>query len=53
MSYKEVKQKYPFAEIKIVSNEEVEKYLQEGFTKASDFIIDNWGTDLSYCYMVY
>ena len=55
MSYKEVKEVYPFAAIKIVANNkrEVERYKKQGYIKVSDCIIDNWGTDLNHCYMVY
>ena len=53
MSYKEVKQKYPFSTIKVIKNEEVEKHIKAGYTLVSEFIIDNWGTDISHCYVVY
>ena len=52
MSYNEVSAKYPTSDIKMVHTELEEKYLQKGFKKVSDCIIDNWGIDLSHCYMV-
>lgn len=53
MSYEEVREQYPFSTIKAIKKEQVEKYLQMGYTLVSDFIIDNWGLDLEHCYMVY
>ena len=55
MSYKEVKEVYPFATIKIVANNkrEVERYKKQGFMQVSNYIVDNWGSDLEHCYMVY
>ncbi|HHT96645.1 MAG TPA: hypothetical protein GXZ90_01965 [Clostridiales bacterium] len=55
MSYKEVKQQYPFATIKIVANnqKEIKRYKKQGYIKVSDYIIDNWGCDLDNCYMIY
>ena len=55
MSYEEVKKQYPFADIKIVANnqKEIARYKKQGYIKVSDFTIDNWGSDLEHCYMVY
>lgn len=55
MSYEEIKKQYPFADIKMVRNnqKEITRYKKQGYKKVSDCIVDNWGADLNHCYMVY
>jgi len=53
MRYEDVREQYPFSTIKAIKKEQVEKYLKMGYILVSDFIIDIWGSDFEYCYMVY